>query len=336
MKKIASFVLWAGLVTGCTALPQHPVSPFSVAVMNQPVKECEALTSDQELIMVLAGELAGAGKLHAALANLERLPVDLPQAQLRKAQILRMLGRSEARALYQRQLKSCLAAEAHHGLGQLAVADMDYDAAVKLLDHAVRLSPNTASMRNDLGVAYLNLGRINDARFELMTALELSEADDRPAQNLLTLYLYENEWGQARELVGRQQLTVEQFRDAENRARTLREIHQPGTVSVSPPSASDPAALESATEEGAAPVVSQEKRRVQQRASGETSRPADGEQASRVAVPASVAGGGQVRNGDPAQSERTQLEAMHSAPSSKIQRVESRGTRPVVPILGGM
>ena len=66
--------------------------------------------------------MANDGKLHASLANLQSLPDNIADVRLRKAKVYRLLGRSEAEPLYRSLLGSCLAAEAEHGLGQLAAA----------------------------------------------------------------------------------------------------------------------------------------------------------------------------------------------------------------------
>ena len=139
---------------------------------------CAKLSGDQELSMNLADDMAKQGKLHASLANLQSLPERYGQVQLRKARIYRQLGRSEAEPLYRGLLGTCLAADGEHGLGQLAVGRGDNAQALTYLQNAARLAPTDANIRNDLGVVYLNLLRVDDARFEFLTALELSKEDD--------------------------------------------------------------------------------------------------------------------------------------------------------------
>ncbi|WP_205342647.1 hypothetical protein [Denitrificimonas caeni] len=218
MKHIAVIMLLAGSLVGCAG---QASSPWLVKRENSKPKSCQPLTSDQELVLGLSQEIASSGRLHAALANLERLPENLPEARLRKAQLLRMLGRSEAEQLYADLVNSCLAADAHHGLGQIEVARKNYNEALHHLRIATRLSPANDAMRNDLGVAYLNLRLLPEAHFELMTAMELNETDTRAAQNMLTLLIYQDKWQHARDLVARKKLTTAHFRAAEQRARTL-------------------------------------------------------------------------------------------------------------------
>ncbi len=222
MKHIVVMMLLAGTLVGCAA---DPATPWLVQREVSKPKNCEPLTSDQELVLGLSQDMANSGRLHAALANLERLPAKLPEARLRKAQMLRVLGRSEAEQLYAELVNTCLVADAHHGLGQIEVARKNYSRALHHLRIATSLSPANDAMRNDLGVAYLNMQRLPEAHFELMTAIELNETDTRAVQNMLTLLIYQDKWNHARDLVSRKKLTTDQFRDAEKRAAALKAEH---------------------------------------------------------------------------------------------------------------
>lgn len=183
---------------------------------------CTKLSGDQELSMNLADDMAKEGKLHASLANLQSLPQRYGQVQLRKARIYRQLGRSEAEPLYRGLLGTCLAAEGEHGLGQLAVGRGDNAQALAYLERAAQTAPTDDKIRNDLGVVYLNLLRVDDARFEFLTALELKQDDSLAALNLVTLLIYQDNWKQAAELVSRAGLTPEQVNDAQARAQALK------------------------------------------------------------------------------------------------------------------
>ncbi|MCY1408369.1 Tetratricopeptide repeat protein [compost metagenome] len=177
----------------------------------------------QQLSLNLAADMAREGRLHAALAHLRGLPQGLPQVRLGQARLYRLLGRSEAQELYRSLLGSCLRAAGMHGLGQLAAAGGRLEEARRQLEGAVRLEPTDARMHNDLGVVYLRLGQVEDARFEFLTALELDQADRLPARNLLTLLLYQDRWEQATELAARVGLTAAETRDAEAAAREIRD-----------------------------------------------------------------------------------------------------------------
>ncbi len=172
--------------------------------------------------MNLADDMAKEGKLHASLANLQGLPERYAQVQLRKARIYRQLGRSEAEPLYKGLLGTCLAAEGEHGLGQLAAGRGDNALATTHLERAARMAPTDEKIRNDLGVVYLNQLRLDEARFEFLTSLELKQGDSLAALNLVTLLIYQDQWSQAAELASRAELTPAQVGDAQARAQALK------------------------------------------------------------------------------------------------------------------
>ncbi|MBC3363788.1 tetratricopeptide repeat protein [Pseudomonas sp. SWRI154] len=183
---------------------------------------CAKPGSDQELALNLADDMANDGRLYASLANLEGLPEDLVQVRLRKARVLRLMGRSEAEPLYKSLLGTCLAADGEHGLGQLAAARNDHASATEHLERAVRMAPTEGKIRNDLGVVYLNQRRIPQARFEFMTAMELQRSDSLAALNMVTLLIYQDNWKQAAELANMAKLSPRQIADAQARAEKIR------------------------------------------------------------------------------------------------------------------
>ena len=183
---------------------------------------CAKLSGDQELSMNLADDMAKQGKLHASLANLQSLPERYGQVQLRKARIYRQLGRSEAEPLYRGLLGTCLAADGEHGLGQLYAARGDNGQAQAHLQRAARLAPTNEKIRNDLGVVYLNQLRLEDARFEFLTAIELKQSDQLASVNLVTLLIYQDNWQQAAEVVSKSGLSPQQFTDAQAHAERLK------------------------------------------------------------------------------------------------------------------
>ncbi|MNI55478.1 Tetratricopeptide repeat protein [compost metagenome] len=142
--------------------------------------------------------------------------------RLRKAKVYRLLDRSEAEPLYRSLLGGCMAAEAEHGLGQLAAARGDHGLAQAHLQRAARLAPTDEKIRNDLGVVYLNQLRIEDAKFEFLTAIELKQSDQLAAVNLVTLLIYQDDWNRAAELVSRLGLKPAQVTQAQARAEKLK------------------------------------------------------------------------------------------------------------------
>ncbi|MDD2223730.1 MAG: tetratricopeptide repeat protein [Pseudomonas sp.] len=272
MKHIAVIMLLAGSLVGCAG---QASSPWLIKRENSKPKSCQPLTSDQELVLSFSQEVASTGRLHAALANLERLPANLPEARLRKAQLLRMLGRSEAEQLYADLVNTCLVADAHHGLGQIEVARKNYSQALEHLRIATSLSPANDAMRNDLGIAYLNLRLLPEAQFELMTAMELNETDTRAAQNMLTLLIYQDKWQNAKDLVASKKLTTAQFRAAEKRARILL------AENAEQQAAESQAAL---LKKKAAPEVVEKSRPVKDKSDTPVSRPSPAPAQPRIAV----------------------------------------------------
>lgn len=213
-----AILLFTGLLLlgGCAGQPPEGIA----RLLGTPA--CGKPDADQQLALNLADEVLNEGRPHASLAHLQQLPDDLDQVRLRKARVLRLLGRSEAEPLYRSLLGGCLAAEGEHGLGQLASARGDDVQALRNLQRAVRLAPTDERVRNDLGVVLMNLGNHEQARFEFLTAIELKDDNPLPAVNLVTLSLVEDNWQQATDLVARLRLKPEQFAEAQARARLLK------------------------------------------------------------------------------------------------------------------
>jgi Flp pilus assembly protein TadD len=204
------------MLGGCASNGQTPWSAMTGTA------SCGKLNAEQQLSLNLADDMANDGKLHASLANLQSLPDNLADVRLRKAKVYRLLDRNEAEPLYRSLLGGCLAAEAEHGLGQLAAARGDHGLAQAHLQRAARLAPTDEKIRNDLGVVYLNQLRIEDAKFEFLTAIELKQSDPLAAVNLVTLLIYQDDWNRAAELVSRLGLKPEQVTQAQARAEKLK------------------------------------------------------------------------------------------------------------------
>ncbi|PRA30644.1 tetratricopeptide repeat protein [Pseudomonas poae] len=203
------------MLGGCASTGQSPWASLGSGSCSKP-------SSDQELALNLADDMANEGKLHASLANLQNLPDSLPQVRQRKARAYRLLGRSEAEPLYRSLIGTCMAAAGEHGLGQLAAARGDNALALTHMQRAAQLAPTDDKIRNDLGVVYLNQLRLEDARFEFMTAIELKQGDPLAGVNLVTLLIYQDDWGQAAKVVSQLNLSPEQVNEAQARARQLK------------------------------------------------------------------------------------------------------------------
>ncbi|MGJ8690523.1 MAG: hypothetical protein ACSHXZ_13500 [Gammaproteobacteria bacterium] len=182
------------------------------------------MESEEELLMNLSQEMVAEGRLHAALANLEQLQLESAEIQLQKAKILRVLDPQRAKVLYRNLLNSnCFATASHHGLGQISFSERYYREAAGHLRIAAQQAPADKNVRNDLGLVYLYLRRIPEARFELMTALELDTHDEKVASNILVLLLYQDQWQQASDLISQLGLSSVHFDMAQAEARRLRQ-----------------------------------------------------------------------------------------------------------------
>jgi Flp pilus assembly protein TadD len=227
------------VLSGCASDGSAPWMAFQPRETS-----CAKLSSDEELALSQAQTMADEGRLHASLANLESLPDTGGEVRLRKAKVLRLLGRSDAEPLYRSLLGTCRAAEGEHGLGQIAVARGNNDQALVHLVNAAKLAPTDEKIRNDLGVVYLNQLKLEQARFEFLTAMELKQTDTLAAVNLVTLLIYQDNWKQASELVSRLGLTPEQVSDAQAHAEQLKAPVSKGTAAANQvATVTDPASL---------------------------------------------------------------------------------------------
>jgi Flp pilus assembly protein TadD len=79
-------------------------------------------------------------------------------------------------------------------------------------------------------VVYLNQRRVEDARFEFLTAMELKQSDQLAAINLVTLMIYQDNWEQAAQVASRMGLSPEQVTQAQARAQQLKAPVSPTTA----------------------------------------------------------------------------------------------------------
>lgn len=184
----------------------------------------EKLGQSVELQLNLAREMLDNGRVHAALANLETLPPNSLEVRESKALALRRIGDPKARIVYEGLLGTCKAAEAHHGLGQIAMRGGNTVEAERELREAARLQPTNSSLRNDLGYVLLRRGDMEKARFEFITAMELNEHDKLPATNLLSVMFIQGENSEASRLIQSVGLSADQVRAAQDQAKDLRPI----------------------------------------------------------------------------------------------------------------
>lgn len=169
------------------------------------------------------------GKPYAALAQLDAMRSEASSVQLVRADALRRIDRSnEAAALYEQLLSGCQRAKAHHGLGLLLANQGKLPEALSHLQAARAAAPTDVRVRNDLGYALLLAQRTDEARFELLTVLDLSPREPRAARNLVLLTLREGRPEKARELATSLGL------DATTLERLGQQASQPLNASPSP------------------------------------------------------------------------------------------------------
>jgi tetratricopeptide (TPR) repeat protein len=104
----------------------------------------------------------------ALAAALELLPEDLP-ALIRQGNVqLGLSAPQEARRHFERALLvDSGSAAAHAGLGRVAAVLAEHEAAIEHFEAALAAQPQASSLRYPLGLAYRELGRMEEARTQL-------------------------------------------------------------------------------------------------------------------------------------------------------------------------
>jgi Flp pilus assembly protein TadD len=149
---------------------------------------CKDLPPASSTRLGLIRQMLTAGKPHAAIAYLDAARLDVPQAELLRADGLRQTGREEeADRIYRKLLSSCVGGYAYQGLGLSASNAGKWREAVSHLKAASAALPVDASVRNDYGYALMLTSDHQGALHEFLTAIELAPNQRRAAHNLLLL-----------------------------------------------------------------------------------------------------------------------------------------------------
>lgn len=183
---------------------QNAVAPRLHCASGEPARE---VTLGRSLVE----NRLQAGQLHAAYAEVLALPAADADAALLRADVLRRLGRAEAQAWYRALLKTCRAAQAHHGLGQISAGSGDWPTAIREFQQAVALAPTNVRFRNDLGYALMRVGQDGLAAFEYQVARELDGDDRLVAFNQLLLHMLTANMAAAEQLIVRLQPARKDF-----------------------------------------------------------------------------------------------------------------------------
>lgn len=149
----------------------------------------ERLNKEQSLSRGLVEGRIKAGQLYAAYAEVMALPPNVAEVAILRADILRRLGRPEARDWFRALEKTCMSGLAKYGLGLLFANEGRYVEARDSLLQAVRQMPTDARVRNDLGYVLMLLSQDAQATFELRIASELAPENRLPVLNLMLLSL---------------------------------------------------------------------------------------------------------------------------------------------------
>lgn len=214
------------LLQGCAEVP-----PF----LTKAKPEASVPTCDVEMSPTEKTRLAGIeqmindGKFYAALAQLDALGVNAPQARLTRAEALRRTEKqAEAQALYLGLIDTCFDGQAHHGLGLLLAKQGINNESLAHLQSARKALPTDSRIRGDLGYALLLAGRWQEARFEFLTALDLNPQDARAARNLVLLTLKQGDKAGAQALADKLGLDKAAIDKLQKQASELK-------LEVSPP-----------------------------------------------------------------------------------------------------
>lgn len=197
---------------------------------NAADRDCAAgLTPADNTRLATIGQLVDERKPYAALAELDQLASDAPKARLMRANALRQIDRrQDAATQYNALLDTCLAGQAHHGLGLLAAQDGRTTDALNALHRARQLQPTDIRVRNDHGYALLLAKRWDDAQFEFLTVLDLQPNEPRASRNLVLLALLQDKSELARQLAERMKLDADAMARLQRQAQSLRSPSPPG------------------------------------------------------------------------------------------------------------
>lgn len=166
------------------------------SVFNQQGRDsaCTQTSSEETTKLALIQQMLNEGKPHAAIAHLDASKLKSDQAQLLRANGLRLTGRtSAAQAIYKALLNSCVSGHAYRGLGLIASQEDALEASLNYLKAATAALPTEHTIRNDYGYALMQSGQHALALHEFLTALELAPEYRHAAHNLILLLFQEGD-----------------------------------------------------------------------------------------------------------------------------------------------
>jgi Flp pilus assembly protein TadD len=183
--------------------PQAERAAAQAAADKQPAPDTPGM------YLALIDRMQKQGLYFASLAHIDAYEKQYgvtPDSTLLRADALRETGQSAASVkAYHALLSTSLAARGHRGLGLLAGAAGDFQAAARELAQAVALAPTDAATLSDLGYALLREGDVAGARVPLMQAAELDSHSARIKANVALLLLAQGHAKEARAWMDDQQ-----------------------------------------------------------------------------------------------------------------------------------
>lgn len=153
-------------------------------------KGCPELKPDDNTSLDIISQVIAEKRAYAALAFIESANFKSPRLDLLKANSLFQVGKyADAEKVYESLKSSCVSGFAYQGLGLINSKLYRYPAAVDQLSKAARLMPVDSAIRGDYGYALMQNGNYEEAKSELLTAIEL-DPKNQLAKNNLVLLLY--------------------------------------------------------------------------------------------------------------------------------------------------
>lgn len=191
-------LLW---LAGCTSAGPEGLRPEGAPQ----ARACgEQVSGELGVELSMVRRLLDDGRPRSALAHLEALSTDLPEALLMEADAFRQIGRSaDSRHRYEQLQDSCLQADAGRGLALLAFHEGRHEYAILLMQEARKARPTDGRIRNDLGYLLLLDGQDVAAEEQFRTALELDDGADQAASNLVLVLLQQRRRAEAGQVARR-------------------------------------------------------------------------------------------------------------------------------------
>ncbi|MCS3391344.1 pilus assembly protein [Burkholderia thailandensis] len=173
------------------------------AALMQAAADKNATPDTPGMYLGLIGRMQSQGLYYASLAHIDAYEKQYgvsPDTILLRADALRATDQPAASTVaYKQLLGTPLAARGYRGLGLLAGASGDFDAASQALAQASALAPTDSLTLSDLAYARMRGGDIGGARVPLMKAAELDQNNPKILSNL-ALFLLAT--GQTRDALG--------------------------------------------------------------------------------------------------------------------------------------